>query len=210
MGRPEAFDVLGGGHFMLLFLLGLREHHGLLDFGCGSLRSGRLLIPYLLPGRYCGIDPDRWLIDAGIDHEIGRSILALKQPRFDFNADCRLSVFDVQFDFIHAHSVFTHAPRSMIDRFFAEAAAVLSPEGLVLATFVEGSSDYQGGDWTYPALVRYTRGSLRSWVERHRLAFAIIRWPHPTQTYFLAATTPARIHDALASIHRQYGLDPRT
>jgi len=49
-------------------------------------------------------------------------------------------------------------------------------------------------------LVRYTRGSLRSWVERHRLAFAIIRWPHPTQTYFLAATTPARIHDALAQV----------
>ena len=55
VGKPEAFDLLGGRHFVLLYLLGLREHHCVLDVGCGSLRSGRLLIQYLAPGRYYGL-----------------------------------------------------------------------------------------------------------------------------------------------------------
>lgn len=47
---PEAqYDLMGATQFRLLCTLGLREHHTLLDFGCGSLRAGRLFIPYLLP-----------------------------------------------------------------------------------------------------------------------------------------------------------------
>jgi SAM-dependent methyltransferase len=58
---------MGATQFRLLTTLGLREHHSLLDFGCGSLRAGRLLIPYLLPGRYYGLEPNRCLIEDGIN-----------------------------------------------------------------------------------------------------------------------------------------------
>jgi SAM-dependent methyltransferase len=179
----------------------------LLDFGCGSLRSGRLLIPYLGVGRYFGIDPNRWLIDAGIEQEIGASILALKQPRFDCNPSCRLAVFGADFDFIHAHSVFTHAPSWMIDRFFAEAALVLKQEGLILATYLEGAEDYQGTEWVYPPMVPYTRSGFASVADRHGFALQILRWPHPQQTYFVAGKKPFDGAGLLRSIRQEYGLD---
>ena len=50
VGTSETYDIGGAIQFNLLTTLGLREHHRLLDVGCGSLRAGRLFIPYLLKG----------------------------------------------------------------------------------------------------------------------------------------------------------------
>ena len=50
VGTSERYDIGGAIQFNLLTTLGLREHHRLLDVGCGSLRAGRLFIPYLLKG----------------------------------------------------------------------------------------------------------------------------------------------------------------
>ncbi|MFP8873463.1 MAG: hypothetical protein VCB42_02780, partial [Myxococcota bacterium] len=61
VGPPRDYDSMGATQFRLLCTLGLREHHRLLDFGCGSLRAGRFLIPYLKPGHYHGVEPNRWL-----------------------------------------------------------------------------------------------------------------------------------------------------
>ena len=47
VGPPEDYDLIAAMTFNLLTTLGLRQHHSLLDVGCGSLRIGRLLIPYL-------------------------------------------------------------------------------------------------------------------------------------------------------------------
>lgn len=185
VGKPEWFDILGGRHFMLLFLLGLREHHRVLDFGCGSLRSGRLLIQYLLTDRYYGIDPNRWLFDAAIEQELGRSVLEVKRPRFDDNAECRLDVFGVPFDFIHAHSIFTHAPRAMIRAFLSNLPGSLAPEGIVVGTWVQGSDDYQGDEWAYPQTVTYRLETFRELVESAGFSLHLLRWPHPEQTYFV-------------------------
>src|ERR1700730_7403932 len=62
VGPPSQFDFMGATQFRLLTSLGLREHHSVLDFGCRSLREGRLLIPYLLPGRYYGLNPTTGLL----------------------------------------------------------------------------------------------------------------------------------------------------
>ena len=72
VGPPTDYDLVGAMQFNLLTNLGLREEHYLLDIGCGSLRAGKLLIPYLVPGRYFGIEPERWLIEEGIDNELGQ------------------------------------------------------------------------------------------------------------------------------------------
>ena len=58
VGPPEYFDLITAMSFGLLSVLGLRERHRLLDIGCGSLRVGRVLIPYLGRGNYVGIEPE--------------------------------------------------------------------------------------------------------------------------------------------------------
>ena len=79
IGPADFYDVLTAIQFNLLTALGLREKHFLVDIGCGSLRAGRLLIPYLASGHYFGIEPLPWLIQEGIDKEIGESMIRIKR-----------------------------------------------------------------------------------------------------------------------------------
>ena len=85
VGPPDRYDFMGATQFRLLTSLGLRATHKLLDFGCGSLRSGKLFIPFLNQGNYYGLDPNKWLIEDGIDNELGKDILKTKKPKFSYN-----------------------------------------------------------------------------------------------------------------------------
>ena len=62
VGPPEDYDLIAAMTFNLLTTLGLRQHHSVLDVGCGSLRIGRLLIPYLNQGKYFGVEPNEPII----------------------------------------------------------------------------------------------------------------------------------------------------
>src|SRR5579859_6587058 len=108
VGPADGYDRMSAMQFNLLTYLGLSEEHFLLDIGCGSLRAGRLFIPYLKPGHYFGIEPVEWLLQAGIDHEVGQSQIAIKRHSFDSNSEFRLSVFQRDFDFLMAQSIFSH------------------------------------------------------------------------------------------------------
>jgi SAM-dependent methyltransferase len=207
IGPPEHYELLSARHFMLFFLLGMRERHTFLDFGCGSLRSGRLVMTYLMPGRYCGIEPNRWLIDAAIEQEIGRSMVQIKQPKFAFNSDGVMTSFGMTFDFIHAHSVLTHAPPSLTRTFFNQAATVLSPRGLVVATFLGGTEDYNGTEWVYPDLITYRMSTLTAWASEAGLHLQPIRWPHRNQTYFVAARSSAEFPAVFEPPLRDFGID---
>ena len=55
VGKPEEWDLVAARQVTLLLTAGLRDYHRLVDVGCGSLRAGRMLIPYLEPERYFGI-----------------------------------------------------------------------------------------------------------------------------------------------------------
>src|SRR5215212_10341883 len=63
VGKPEEWDLVAARQVTLLLTAGLRDNHRLVDVGCGSLRAGRMLIPYLEPERYFGIEPNRWLVE---------------------------------------------------------------------------------------------------------------------------------------------------
>ena len=80
VGPPEDYDLIAAMAFNLLTTLGLRQHHSLLDVGCGSLRIGRLLIPYLNRGKYFGVEPNEWLVDEGIRRELGETLVQIKRP----------------------------------------------------------------------------------------------------------------------------------
>ena len=79
VGPADKYDLISGNQFNLLLTLGLRDTHYLLDIGCGSLAGGRLFIPFLLPGRYYGIEPNQWLIQEGIKKIIKVGVL---QPKW--------------------------------------------------------------------------------------------------------------------------------
>ena len=52
VGAPEEWDLVAARQVTLLLAAGLRDKHRLVDIGCGSLRAGRMLIPYLRRGHY--------------------------------------------------------------------------------------------------------------------------------------------------------------
>ena len=89
VGPPEDYDLIAAMTFNLLTTFGLRQHHSLLDVGCGSLRIGRLLIPYLNRGRYFGVEPNEWLVEEGIKRELGEALLEIKRPIFFLSANAR-------------------------------------------------------------------------------------------------------------------------
>ena len=202
VGPPEKYDLATAGQFALLAALGLRETHSLLDVGCGSLRAGRLLMPYLLPGNYYGIDPNQWLIDDGIKTEVGPSLVELKRPTFSNDADFTLTTFGRTFDFMVANSIFSHATAAQVNRCFAEAAKALAPTGIFAATYFAGDHDYDGTEWVYPGRVFFRPDTFARWAADAGLTLTTLNWTHTHEQTWVALTHPAHaaslpaIHDA--------------
>ncbi|MBW1793700.1 MAG: class I SAM-dependent methyltransferase [Deltaproteobacteria bacterium] len=190
VGPAEKYDLVSAMQFNLLTSLGLREHHFLLDIGCGSLRAGRLFIPYLSPGRYWGLEPEQWLIEDGIKNELGEDIIRIKQPVFSYDNNFTLSIFNREFDFILAQSIFSHAPEPQIKKCLSEAKKVMSPTSIFAATFVEGNQNYTGNEWVYPGCVTYTLEYMKNLVEDRSLTCKPIDWPHPNGQTWMVIVHP--------------------
>ena len=190
VGPPEKYDLIGAMQFNLLTLLGLRENHFLLDVGCGSLRAGKLLIPYLLPSHYFGIEPERWLVEEGIKEELGQEIIRIKKPVFGFNRHFDCDVFKQTFDFVIAQSVFSHASQGQIRQCLSNVSACMRPGGVWAATFVTGSSDYEGREWVYPDCVTYTVERMTRLAAESGLDANLIDWPHPNGQTWMLLTRP--------------------
>jgi cyclopropane fatty-acyl-phospholipid synthase-like methyltransferase len=196
IGPPKQYDYMGATQVRLLTTLGLRESHRVLDLGCGSLRAGRLLIPYLLPDCYHGIEPNAWLVDEAIEHQLGRDILRVKRPRFDANNEFRTDVFGVEFDFIVAQSIFSHATPGLVVTALTNMRDTLAANGLVACTFVEapaGDSANFAEGWVYPDCVRYTAAEVATLFERAGLSARRIPWFHPRQAWYLGALDAAQL-----------------
>lgn len=180
VGPTQRYDLMSANQFMVLCRLGLREDHHLLDIGCGSLRAGRLLMSYLLPNRYFGIEPERWVLDEGIRAETGREFIELKSPTFAYNRDFDLGVFGRSFDFMLAQSIFTHTPISEIRTCFESAAINLTPAGLFAATFKQDDEhDYDGDAWIYPHQARYRRATIQRLADEAGLCISFPEFEHP-------------------------------
>lgn len=182
VGPPAEYDFMGATQFRLLCTLGLRANHYLLDFGCGSLRAGRLFISYLDKGRYFGIEPNKWLIEEAIDKQIGKDVLRIKEPQFDYNSDFTTGNFSVQFDFILAQSIFTHAGGDLIIAALKNFTDSLKPDGLIAATFAVGNHDFDGSGWVYPTCVNYSDSAIELFGKKAGLFAQKIPWYNPRIT----------------------------
>jgi SAM-dependent methyltransferase len=121
--------------FDYLLSHGLKPTDRLLEIGCGNLRAGWRFIQYLEPGNYSGIDisPDiliaaqATLVRYELQDRLPR-LTPVRDLRFDFLPD---SAFEV----VHAHSVFSHSPLSVIDECLAHVGRILAPGGWFDFTF---------------------------------------------------------------------------
>jgi SAM-dependent methyltransferase len=205
VGPPTEYDVMGATQFRLLTTLGLRDHHRLLDFGCGSLRAGRLFIPYLLPNHYYGIEPNTWLVEDAIAHEIGADQIRLKRPVFRANTDFSSDGFGVAFDFILAQSVFSHAGADVVGLALSGFRRNLAPNGLVLATFIQsersGFPEYTSSGWLYPDVVAFREQTIGRLIREAGLVGVPLPWFHPRQTWYAIALTAEALPTGLQLAH---------
>ena len=188
VGPPEDYDLIAAMTFNLLTTLGLRQHHSLLDVGCGSLRIGRLLIPYLNRGKYFGVEPNNWLVEAGIEHELGKDVVPIKRPTFFFSASPETVVqAKVSFDFALAQSIFSHCGLDLIRGWLSAVSRSLTQSGALVATFLPDQEDSKLTGWVYPECVNYQPETLERAAAEVNLRFEILDWKHPRQTWALFA-----------------------
>jgi hypothetical protein len=192
VGPAENYDIAAAMQFNLLTFLGLRDNHYLLDVGCGSLRAGRLFIPYLQPSRYFGMEPEQWLIDEGIQKEIGQDLIRIKQPKFSNDPDFTLTVFRQQFDFILAQSIFSHTSQTQMKRCLSEAKKSMQPSAMFAATYFKGDANYTGEEWVYPGHTSFRPDIMDRMAEELGLVCKHLDWPHPHgQSWVVFATASA-------------------
>lgn len=195
VGPGDEYDLIGAAQFALLYALGLREHHRLLDIGCGSLRAGRMLISYLRPGGYAGVEPNRWLIDDAINDQLGREILAVKRPVFDPTEDFSIGHLG-RFDFVLAQGIATNTGPCLLPRLLGAIKQALSPTGIAAATFIHpGSGDHDAVEvaiddqtapaWRYPGCYAYTRAAIAETISSADLCGQPIGWYHPRHQWWL-------------------------
>ena len=200
VGRPEEYDLSAAGAFQLLVLLGLRQYHRVLDVGCGSLRCGRLIIPYLNSGNYLGVEPNQWLVEQGVARELGEGIYAAKRPAFLYTDSPAALDSAPCASFALANSIFSHTSLSQFDEWLKHLAANLCLSGVLVATYLEGPEDYQGKEWVYPGCVYFRRTTIETLAARHGLRFRPLDWRHLHGQKWAVFARPAYDLDAHLNI----------
>jgi SAM-dependent methyltransferase len=144
-------DIIGGlwdemGLLQRDYLIrqGLAPSDRLLDIGCGSLRAGVRLAPYLDPGHYYGIDYLGTLIDEGYAREIRPAGLATRLPRTNLAEEraFRIPFPGITFDVALAQSVFTHLPINHLRLCLHRLRPRLREGGVLHCTFFLAQDDH--------------------------------------------------------------------
>lgn len=180
VGNKEYYDIEAGIQFSLLFLHGMRQEHKLLEIGCGSLRAARLFIPYLNASCYRAVEPNKWLVEAGIENELGWDIIDIKKPIFFGFDDWDFSQIGEKFDFIMAQSIFSHAQNELVECALRTIKAVMHDETKFFFTFIPGShGDCLGDRWMYPETIGYPLDYFQKKAEELEMHHQFIPWLHP-------------------------------
>ncbi len=164
IGRSDEWESHGKLQLNFLIAQGMKPHHRLLDVGCGPGRAARRFAPYLDAGNYAGAD----ISPACLQHAMELASAegwAAKRPVFMLNGDLDLLPIGsegwARFDFIWAHSVFTHLPDSQIDVMIANAARLLPVGGRFLFTYKEALRPTRSGlkQFQFPSTFFATRAA---------------------------------------------------
>lgn len=130
-GRPWC---LGRDHLDYLVSRGLRPSDNFLDLGCGALRTGIFVIPYLDAGRYYGVEAHRLSLEAAANYEIPLNNLAHKNPSLLHSSNFDLAHWNVTFDWIFAFSLFklNHVDLALQEVAFRKMSETLATDGTIV------------------------------------------------------------------------------
>lgn len=196
VGNPgEAYFIVGLLELELLRMNGCRPDSHVLEIGCGALAAGRPIMHFLNPGRYVGIEPNSWLIEAakqGLPDT--PRLIAEKQPIFLTNLEFDASETGRKFDYVISHSILSHAAAHQYPQFLEAVQQTLAPGGIVLASIRiadEHNAESNFDEWQYPGV------SFFAWETVHRIAvdrgFSIER--RPDYREFFTRYAPLNFHD---------------
>jgi len=164
VGPPFNYDINSGLQFQFMLDLGLREYHRFLEIGCGSLRLGRLLMTYLLPDRYFGVEPSKKILAEGMLHNLGSNdpdsdFFRLKKPSFAYNTEFDFSFVGKPVDFIIAQSIASHTGVLETDQLLTNIASVMHEDSIAMVTYIrciaKEKNNTENG-WFYPECITYT------------------------------------------------------
>ena len=95
-------------HFTYLKEQGIQPQNTLLDVGCGALRTGCKLIPFLNSENYYGIDRMPELIEFGLNDILDQDTVFEKKPKFSVNTNFNLDFVDKKMDYVWCQSLMSH------------------------------------------------------------------------------------------------------
>lgn len=183
VGPPFNYDINGAMQFQFVLDLGLREYHRFLEVGCGSLRLGRLLITYLLPDRYFGVEPKVKILRDGMRNNFGAEdgdVVKLKRPTFAHGTDFNFEFVGKPVDFIIAQSIASHTGVSETRRLMKSIAGVSHENTIAMMTYIrcqQTSQENTKDGWFYPECVTYTDGFMARLAGELGLYAYRTRWP---------------------------------
>jgi len=102
------WDAMGALQFQFLLDQGLRPDDVVCDIGCGSLRAGRHLVPYLDRGHYLGLEAVAELVAEGLARELDPAVVAAKTPELVISECFEFERFSRRPTRALAVSLFTH------------------------------------------------------------------------------------------------------
>jgi SAM-dependent methyltransferase len=173
-GPAELFDVAGREQLIVLLEHGLLYTSRVLDIGCGCLRGGRWIMSVLEPGHYFGIEPQRAMVEKGLQRFVDPKIIEIKAPHFDYNDRFDFSVFGETFTHFMARSIWTHASKSQIETMLDGVVACGEANAILLASFrpprmFGRNGDYKGDHWVGRSHTSEIGGMVTHsyrWIER--------------------------------------------
>lgn len=182
--------------------LGMTPESRVLDVGCGALSQGAALILYLNSGKYVGLDPNGWLIEAALNEN---KTLLTKEPRFSYAVDFNVENYG-GFDFIVAHSVFSHVAHWQLGTAFHNLRKVVNPGATMLASIRLDQYNSYHEEWQYPGNSFFRFNTIQAmayqdgWhIEREKELRARLMHVAPNDMHdwirCVASPTPTEIND---------------
>lgn len=184
----------------LLKLEGCTSGDAVLEVGCGCLNAGIPVMQYLEAGKYVGIEPNRWLLDAALASRRVRWLVFRKRAVFLERTDFDASELGRTFDYVLSHSILSHCAHHQLDEFVANVARVLSPKGKIVASIRLADRDSMDDEWQYPGVSWFSLATVEETAARHGLRVVV----KSEYTALMTARRPHEIHNWLVFSREDY------